>query len=146
MSFIFFSIVTFILGVSLLVLGIILQKKSNKKYNCIYQTYVKVSGEIIDRRVSESISTDSPTSGMIYPIVKYKTNEGEELILNSRIGVGNLDYRIGDIIEVFYNPKNPTDAIINVPAARYIPIILCGSFSFALLLTSVVLFIARIYL
>lgn len=140
MLFLLLSILAFILGVSLLILGIILQNKSNIKYKLIYQTYIKVTGEIIGRRTSKLRDFDSARSGVIYPIVKYKTNEGEELILRSNIGAGNFDYRVGDTIEVYYDPQNPADAIVNIPASRYLPIILCGSFSFILLLFSVMLF------
>lgn len=96
--FLLLSILAFILGVSLLILGIILQNKSNIKYKLIYQTYIKVTGEIIGRRTSKFRDFDSARSGVIYPIVKYKTNEGEELILRSNIGAGNFDYRVGDTI------------------------------------------------
>jgi len=139
LSFLFSYISTFIVGVVSLVFGIIFQKIINTKYKLIYQTYVKVPGVIISRKVSTSMDSE----GVVYPVVKYKTNEGEELIIQSRIGVGNLDYRVGDRMEVFYNPNNPTDAIINIPAARYLPIILGGVFSFVFLLISVISFITR---
>ncbi|OPZ94783.1 MAG: hypothetical protein BWY74_00288 [Firmicutes bacterium ADurb.Bin419] len=81
------------------------------------------------------------SEGVFYPVVKYKTNEGEELIIQSKIGVGNLDYLVGNRMEVFYNPNNPTDAILYVPVTRYLPIIIGGSFSIMLILFSVLLFL-----
>lgn len=134
--FIFFGYLSLICGIILFGIGILLQKKSSIKHDMIIRTYTKTTGIVIGL-VYGGTTTDY--NGRRFPTVKYQVDSAE-YILKSKISVGSFDFKIGDSIEVLYNPINPQEAVINIKLTKYLPIIICSSFAFVLLLLATSLF------
>jgi hypothetical protein len=73
------------------------------------ETYVRVSGTVVDNSYSPSDSSDS-TSGAYYPVVEFKPKDGRPVRFTDQIGSLPPDYEIGDTVEVIYNPQDRNEA------------------------------------
>ncbi|HEX2945635.1 MAG TPA: DUF3592 domain-containing protein [Clostridia bacterium] len=127
------------LGIGLTILGIVLQIRSNRKYGDIRANYAHTSGKIV--KLLRNWTLDQEPAAANYPVVSFTTENGKEVTFVSKLYVGNLDKRVGEDIGVYYNPENPSDAIIDVRAAQFLPLILCGAFSIALFILAYAMFV-----
>lgn len=102
-----------ILAVSLpfLIIGLV----DVRKAQVMVQEFVTASGSVIDNEYrSRTDPEDSAkTYWSYYPIIRFRTVKGNEVVFTDREGSYPPKYEVGDVVDVLYNPENPQDAIIN---------------------------------
>lgn len=77
-------------------------------------------GDVID--VREHSGGEGPTK---HPVIRYKTERGEEVTFESRFGSSNWEIKPGDRLEILANADNPSDAeVVNFMAQWGLPIVL----------------------
>ncbi|NMC14391.1 MAG: DUF3592 domain-containing protein [Chloroflexi bacterium] len=69
-----------------------------------------VTGTTYLRNVDETGSTNP--SWLIHPVVRFTTPQGEEISFTDRVGSNPAEYKVGDKVEVLYNPDHPQEATI----------------------------------
>lgn len=81
-------------------------------------------GKIIEIKEFQNYSLDE--NKKYYPVVEFETQEG--LIIREKLeGRDDKQFKIGEDIEVFYNPNNPKDFIVDSryeTEIKYYPILL----------------------
>jgi hypothetical protein len=65
------------------------------------------------------------------PIVEFRTREGQRLRVEGSISASPTPYRVGEPIGVFYDPANPSDALIDSFIERWFLTLLFGGFATA---------------
>ena len=68
-----------------------------------------VTGSVVS--ITKSLDEDYQ-SELLCPVVKYTTKAGQTLSYDSNICTSPAAYAIGDQVEIYYNPGNPTQAQI----------------------------------
>lgn len=71
-----------------------------QKVNCTESTI----GRVTDISIERNRDSDGHISVMKYPIFEYDVN-GEHFIEKSRVGSNTTKYRIGQEVEIFYDPN-----------------------------------------
>lgn len=59
----------------------------------------------------ESASTDD-TSTLYYPVVRFQTATGQEIVSQSTTGSRPTPFHVGQAVTIYYDPANPADARI----------------------------------
>jgi len=63
---------------------------------------------------------------MYYPVVQFTAAGGAPVTINSNEGSKPPQFHVGETCQVYYNPLDPHDAIIDSPMSRYISWFLWG--------------------
>ncbi|WP_164101411.1 DUF3592 domain-containing protein [Candidatus Laterigemmans baculatus] len=85
-------------------------------------------------------------SGMTSPVVEYRVNGAVHRVHGS-VSSSSPTYAIGDVVEVLYNPHNPTVAKINTFRERWLfPVVMVGAGLNAILLSFVLPWVFRLIL
>jgi Protein of unknown function (DUF3592) len=71
-----------------------------------------VRGEVVDLEYRRDNSGSSASGGAYYPVVKYRTAAGDQRTLYGNTGSSPPSYRVGEAVDVLYDPTNPSDARI----------------------------------
>ncbi len=70
-----------------------------------------------DGTVVEVVSRTSTSGGerrtFFYPVVEFRTVDGESIRFESSIGSNPAAYRVGDTVKVLYDPQTPQSALID---------------------------------
>jgi len=69
-------------------------------------------GEVVDV-VSRSTLSDGRTRTYLYPVVEFRTAEGEVIRFQGSSGSNPPEYRVGDTVRVRYDPHIPQSAVID---------------------------------
>lgn len=130
-----------------LVLGIatiVVQRMVSHHYETKIEKSIKTEGRIIGFK-KKSVSRDS--TGHYYPILSYKDNRGNTYELISKVRRGTVQmYQDLDQLPpeiVYYNPEKPIEAFIYIPAVKYLPMIVGGSFTLMCLCFAIVALFMR---
>jgi hypothetical protein len=108
---------TFILilaGLILLLLGM-RQMKSGDAY---VAHAVKAQGEVVALAEKRYIVTKGKAHKAFYPVVRF-TADGREMRFTSDMAGSQPEYKVGDKVEVVYDPADPSKAKINHPASTH---------------------------
>ena len=98
-----FSQILIGIGLVLLIFGGVLYA-----VNMIFVSQAElVNGTVIS--LSTNIDPDY-NSELLCPVVKYTTKAGQSLSFNSDVCSSPAKYAVGDQVQVYYNPQNPTQA------------------------------------
>ncbi len=73
---------------------------------------LSTQGEVVDV-VSRSTLSDGRTKTYLYPVVEFRTAEGEVIRFQGSSGSNPLEYRVGDTVRVRYDPHIPQSAVID---------------------------------
>lgn len=65
------------------------------------------TGSVI--RLEYTSSVGNSNSGSYYPVIRFKTESGEEMKLRSHYRCPPPEYRVGDTVKIIYNKDNPKD-------------------------------------
>jgi len=55
------------------------------------------------------VRLESSSKGAYYPVVRFKTEQGEEFVTRSTVGSSPPGHQVGDTVAVIYNKTNPKD-------------------------------------
>ena len=64
-------------------------------------------------RVVQMVSRTNKGSTQFYPIVEFRTAEGQTIRFQGRTGTNPPSYRVGDTVKVRYDPQTPQSAVID---------------------------------
>jgi hypothetical protein len=78
--------------------------------------YVKIKGEVIRNQFSD---------GMARPVIQYQWY-GESKVYADNTYSNPPAYKRGDVVEIFVNPNNPDDVVINTFLSRYLAMTIVG--------------------
>jgi len=78
---------------------------------------IKTTGTV--ERLDKRGGGDSPS---YYPVAYFHTASGASVEVSGSIGSNPPANHVGDIVTVYYNPKSPTDAMIDSSIGNFIPI------------------------
>lgn len=84
------------------------------------------------------VKLESSAKGAYYPIVRFKTESGEELTERGKVGSSPPEHREGETVAVLYNKTNPKDWCINSWLNLYFLPTLFGAFASALLFAAII--------
>ena len=76
--------------------------------------------------VSSLREEHSGDSIMYYPVVQFTAAGGVPIIINSAEGSKPPQFHVGESCQVYYNPLDPHDAIVDSPTSRWISVFLWG--------------------
>ncbi|MGH3657447.1 MAG: DUF3592 domain-containing protein [Micromonosporaceae bacterium] len=76
------------------------------------ETGVRVPGVVVRLRWSSSTSSSGP-SGQYYPLMRFRTVDGQDIEVESDIGTNPAPAREGAQVTVIYDPANPRRARID---------------------------------
>lgn len=73
---------------------------------------VKTQGAVVEV-VSRTKLRDGERRTLFYPIVEFRTANGEAIRFENDAGSNPSAYRVGDTVEVLYDPQTPQSAMID---------------------------------
>lgn len=135
-----------IIGLILLALAIVflipayIQYKKTKK---LLEIGITTTAKVIDVHKSQSKSTDADgfttTTDTYAPEIEFKTESGKTVTYTSQISTSNKNtWKIGDTVEVVYDPNNLKNVKIKKTMQLYFIPILLGFFSLIFLIIGLV--------
>jgi hypothetical protein len=74
---------------------------------------VRTQGKVVENYKGISIESTGRNPGVIesyYPVVEYRTTQGEAFRFRGSTGSGVPEFEVGTPVELVYNPKNPAEA------------------------------------
>lgn len=83
------------------------------------QNSITTTGKIIAFKQGRSTSSDGRTIYTYAPIVAYEVN-GQKLEHTSKVSTSSPSRKTGEIVQIMYNPENPTEAMIERGFMNYI--------------------------
>jgi hypothetical protein len=107
-----FGAVFLLVGVAMLVLAAIVAINSLDKAGGI-----RVEGVVIEARDNQK------------PVVEFRTGEGQRVRIEGGISASPTPYRVGERIGVFYDPADPSGALIDSFLERWFVSLLFGGFA-----------------
>lgn len=116
----------------------IVQRKVYTKITRREREFVRTKGVVVALRRSKN----GESNGQVYPEVKYYDNYSNEYILKSNYSRGSMDYKKkadnDELTEmVLYNPENPSEAYIDMPVMKYLPLIIGSGFTILILVIGI---------
>lgn len=105
-----------LLGIAIFWLGIYITKESYR----VKDTFSKTTGTIYNIIIEEDYGADVLTT-MEYPQIEFALPNGEKTKFTADYSRENVKYKVGDQIEIYYNPQKPTEARIADYRALIIP-------------------------
>ena len=114
-----------------------------KKIQLLLKTGITTTAKIIDVHESQTTSTDADgfttTTETYKPEIEFKTETGETVRYTSQISTSNKNtWKIGDTVEIVYDPNNLKNIKIKKTMQLYFLPILLGFFSLILLIIGLV--------
>lgn len=106
-------------------------------------TSVTTQGTVINfiRRSSTSNRTTSSRGYVYYPVIKFTPPSGDPITFESNSGSSSPEFRLGEQVEVLYNPKKTDSPMINSSFSLwFLPVMFTGMGSLFLVIGGVALF------
>lgn len=75
-------------------------------------TMVKAQGTVVEV-VSRTQRSDGERKTFFYPTVEFRTAAGDVIRFEHSTGSNPPAYRVGDAVDILYNPQTPQDAMID---------------------------------
>jgi hypothetical protein len=143
----------FIIGILLIVAASLIyfgagthfQKKMDEKYEIADRDYVKTEGKVV-KTIPKIDEETGKKTGYVSLVVEYYTEDGEKLIYHPWISFGNVHFREGSNMPLLYNPKNPSEVLMDLKVARKFPKIFAGSFAGIALIGGLIFMIGDIFM
>ena len=123
------------IGLSLLVGCFFLYKSTHD----FIKRSVQTSGEVTDYK----IETDSDGSETYYPIVQFKTSQGELIEFTSRYGGKPPAFSTGEVVSVLYDPTAPEKARINTFFSLWLGAMIVGGLGIIFTLVGLGMIVSR---
>ncbi len=76
------------------------------------ETMVKAQGTVVEV-VSRTRTSGGERKTLFYPAVEFRTAAGDVIRFEHNTGSNPPAYRVGDAVDVLYNPQTPQDATID---------------------------------
>ncbi|MBA2693990.1 MAG: DUF3592 domain-containing protein [Rubrobacter sp.] len=76
----------------------------------------RTTGTVVGHKHRKRRGMDNKVDVLVHPVVKFEAEDGETVEFESGIG-SNIPPKIGEEIEVFYDPSLPEEARISVGSA-----------------------------
>jgi len=99
---------------------------------CVYlysdKQAFKKKAEISQGVVVELIIERFDKTIMYAPIISFTTKEGDKIEFTSAIGNNSPSYRVGETVEIIYDPKEPNKADINSFTSLWMAPLILGVF------------------
>ncbi len=103
----------FFLGIGILIGGIF-EYKSNQQF---LQSSQKSTGIVTDLILGDSV---------YYPVLQFRTLANKTIDFKSSVGSNPPSYRVGDTVEIYYNPTDPYSAKISDFWSNWFGVIITG--------------------
>lgn len=103
----------FFVGIGMLIGGIFAYK-SNQQF---LQSSQKSAGIVTDLILGDSV---------YYPVLQFRTLANQIIDFRSSVGSNPPSYRVGDTVEIYYNPTDPYSAQINDFWSNWLGVIILG--------------------
>ena len=130
--FLILGYLLFVSGVLLLLGGVFAWFRAYRKYS----TWKTASG-IVTKVVSHSIS---PSDFHLYPVIEFQTQTGKIISFESGLGFYPAKHRQGQTVSVWYEERNPNNAILDLVAAKWTVPLALGIFgAFAIIIGGIIL-------
>lgn len=116
------------IGVAILLCGVYARKRfKNKCRSCSMAVNAKVTRLNYIDQMRINYSSDEMSTGYYLPTFRYYIGE-EWYEVESSLGNGNPDYKVGDVIKIWVNPYNPTEIFVPVDSGlMYYTLFLIGT-------------------
>ena len=88
-------------------------------------TMLPAEGKVVEV-VSRTKTSSGERKTYFYPVVEFRTPDGEVIRFESSTGSNPSSYRVGDTVRVYYDPQAPQSAMIDSWALWLLPIIFIG--------------------
>jgi len=108
-----------IMGIASLLIAALLFYSDQKQS----KTWVRTTGTVID--ISQSIGLSDKNQ---IPIIQFKDETNKEWKTKTTSSISGALYKIGDSINIYYNPLNPSEIMIDNIFHRFIGIFLFSLF------------------
>lgn len=76
------------------------------------ETMVTAQGTVVEV-VARTRMSDGERKTSFYPIVEFRTAAGDVIRFESSTGSNPPSHRVGETVNIFYNPQTPQDALID---------------------------------
>lgn len=83
------------------------------KRHGVYATYHKTQGEIIKLNSKKESKYDVGGEVSFYPRIAYSDDNNEVHVFESKIGSNPPIGRVGERVDLLFNPRNPADVVID---------------------------------
>lgn len=93
----------------------------NQKRNKLLTTGIRVDGIVYG-----FTSRSGDDSSANYPVIRFLTKRNEWITGTYKVSYPRFILKQGQKVEVFYNPDNPSDFILNLKADRWLLLISAG--------------------
>lgn len=88
------------------------------KNRSLARTGLRADAEVVDLHIRVSYDGETGTSRTYYPIVRFRTADGQEVQARTRAGGSPPPARPGDQVRVVYQPGNPQTVSIDTVMGR----------------------------
>lgn len=85
-------------------------------------------------------SRDDDGQDMFAPVVDFRTQTGQQATYQSSLYSRPCKYKVGDPVELLYNPDKPSDAQIKGRSMNYLPMLIVGGLGVVFALVGVIMF------
>lgn len=82
---------------------------------------VSTEGRVVEMHSEYSSDSDGGGSYVYYPVVEFKDMNDQAVIFRDRIGSNPASFRIGETVDVLYDPANPGRSFIDRGAWNWLP-------------------------
>lgn len=107
-AFTLFALAGYLFAAIFLSAGFYLRRKIRR----IVDSALIVKGTIVSLEKASSVSSDS-IDRAFHPVFTFRDAQGAEHRIRSTVGTYPAPHKVGDLVEVFYRPESPQEAIIN---------------------------------
>lgn len=76
----------------------------------LFRHGVPATGTVVDTHESSSTDSDGHESTSYYPVVEFRTPQGETIRFKGSTGSSSPDYETGAAVNLRYHPRNPREA------------------------------------
>ena len=118
-----------LMGIALLLIAALLFYLDQKQS----KTWVRTTGTVID--ISQSIGVSDKNQ---IPVIQFKDESNKEWRAKNSSSISGALYKIGDSIDLYYNPMKPTEILIDNIFHRYMGIFLFSLFGVICICTGLV--------
>jgi hypothetical protein len=110
MMFTIIGVFAFLLGLSFIVGAIVL---CLKKWLRIKKS-VKTTGVVVNNETSLGMAQHgaTPRSTLYKPTVRFQTTDGRTVDYTPKVSTSYNNYSVGENVPVYYNPQQPSEAIV----------------------------------
>lgn len=92
------------------------------------KTAIKTQGTVIDLIKNVDTDSDGDSSTTYSPVVSFTTNTGQKVETKTSISSNPPSHEIGDLVSIYYNPKEPKKIMIDSFMDKYFLPIIFGAF------------------